>query len=336
MAVGTILTSPKAPKLPASSKLHYQRGQKQKFSDIKYQSTWGKTFFINEQLRMVFGTQQVKQVINVASVPHRSPFRYPGGKTWLVPHVRRWLASLSGRPRKFVEPFAGGAIVGLSVMFDELTERLALVELDHDVAAVWKVILSKRAKELACRIASFEPTHQAVNQILGRRPANIFERAFATIVRNRVQRGGIMAPGASLMKEGENGRGLRSRWYPETLKRRILEITEKRDRISFVHGDGIEYIHKAASREDMMWFIDPPYTVAGRRLYVHSELDHEKLFQIVSSVRGDFLMSYDNASPIRKLAQKFGFDMEEVAMKNTHHEVMTELLIGKNLDWLRR
>ena len=24
--------------------------------------------------------------VNVASVPHRSPFRYPGGKTWLVPY----------------------------------------------------------------------------------------------------------------------------------------------------------------------------------------------------------------------------------------------------------
>ena len=26
--------------------------------------------------------------VNVASVPQRSPFRYPGGKTWLVPQVR--------------------------------------------------------------------------------------------------------------------------------------------------------------------------------------------------------------------------------------------------------
>lgn len=25
------------------------------------------------------------RVVNVASVPQRSPFRYPGGKTWLVP-----------------------------------------------------------------------------------------------------------------------------------------------------------------------------------------------------------------------------------------------------------
>ena len=319
MARGTLL-SPRTSKLPASSPLYYRLTRR-------------KPFLLREQLQIVFSTQQV---INIASVPHRSPFRYPGGKTWLVPHVRRWLVSSSARRCEFVEPFAGGAIVGLSVLFDGLTQHLTLVELDDHVAAVWEIILGKRAKEFACRIASFEPARQAVSQILGQRPLNIFELAFATVVRNRVQRGGIMAPGASLMKAGENGRGLRSRWYPETLKKRILEIAEKRDRISFFHGDGIEYIRKMASREDAVFFIDPPYTVAGRRLYVHSELDHEKLFRIASTIRGDFLMSYDNATPIRELAQKCGFDIEEVAMKNTHHEVMTELLIGKNLDWLRR
>lgn len=287
---------------------------------------------LGEQLRMVFST---RQVINVASVPHRSPFRYPGGKTWLVPHVRRWLSSLSRRPLEFVEPFAGGGIVGLSVLFDGLAEHLTLVEIDDDVAAVWKIILSNKAKEFANRIAWFEPTRQAVNQILEKRPTSIFGRAFATMVRNRVQRGGIMAPGASLMKAGENGRGLRSRWYPETLKKRILAIAEKRDRISFIHGDGIQYIREMDGREGAVVFIDPPYTVAGRRLYVHSEIDHKELFRVVSSVRGDFLMSYDNALPIHELARNFGFDMQEVSMKNTHHEVMSELLIGRNLDRLR-
>lgn len=34
-----------------------------------------------------------KHVVNVASVPQRSPFRYPGGKTWLVPTARRWFSS---------------------------------------------------------------------------------------------------------------------------------------------------------------------------------------------------------------------------------------------------
>ena len=28
-------------------------------------------------------------IVNVASVPQRSPFRYPGGKTWLIPIARK-------------------------------------------------------------------------------------------------------------------------------------------------------------------------------------------------------------------------------------------------------
>lgn len=276
-----------------------------------------------------------RQVINVAYVPHRSPFRYPGGKTWLVPHVRRWLRSLPELPYEFAEPFAGGAIVGLSMLFEGLVKHLTLVELDQDVAAVWQTILSGNAEELTRRIISFKPTRKTVLEVLQTHPTGILERAFASILRNRVQRGGIMAPGASLMKAGENGRGLRSRWYPETLKKRILAIAEKHDRMSFIHGDGIQYIRERADRTDTVFFIDPPYTVAGRRLYVHSEIDHEDLFRVVSKVRGDFLMTYDNARPIRELTRKFGFDLQEVVMKNTHHEVMSELLIGTNLDWSR-
>src|SRR6266446_9065771 len=51
--------------------------------------------------------------INVASVPQRSPFRYPGGKTWLVPYIRDWLHDQSAPVCVLVEPFAGGGIVGL-------------------------------------------------------------------------------------------------------------------------------------------------------------------------------------------------------------------------------
>jgi hypothetical protein len=31
-------------------------------------------------------------VVNVASVPKLSPFRYPGGKTWFIPYIRQWLS----------------------------------------------------------------------------------------------------------------------------------------------------------------------------------------------------------------------------------------------------
>ena len=47
-------------------------------------------------------------------------------------------------------------------------------------------------------------------------------------------------------------------------------------------------------------------------------------------------MTYDDADELHDLAARYGFDTELVAMKNTHHAEMTELLIGRDLDWTRR
>lgn len=275
------------------------------------------------------------QVTNVASVPHRSPFRYPGGKTWLVPVVRRWLASLPTKPRVFCEPFCGGATVGLSMVFEGLTDRLLLAEIDENVAAVWKTVLNDHAQKLIEKIGQFEVSQESVRALLNKPPKTLLDRAFATIIRNRVQRGGILAPGASLMKHGENGRGLASRWYPNTLQKRIEGISLRRASITFIEGDGIEWMRRNADQADAVYFIDPPYTVAGRRLYAYSEVDHEELFRIASELRGDFLMTYDDAEPIRDLAARLGFDTHIVAMKNTHHRVMHELLIARSLVWAR-
>jgi DNA adenine methylase len=45
-------------------------------------------------------------------------------------------------------------------------------------------------------------------------------------------------------------------------------------------------------------------------------------------------MSYDNTEEIANLAKEFDLQTRVVAMKNTHHAKMTELLIGRNLDWV--
>src|SRR6266446_4751005 len=153
----------------------------------------------------------LKSVVNVSSVPQRSPFRYPGGKTWLVPLVRQWLRSLPRKPALLVEPFAGGAIVGLTAGFENLATKVLLVELDQDVASVWDTVLSRDASKLASRIRKFQFSKTSVASALATPPRTRLDRAFQTILRNRVQHGGIIAPGASLMKLGENGNGLKSR-----------------------------------------------------------------------------------------------------------------------------
>ena len=278
-------------------------------------------------------------VVNVAAVPQRSPFRYPGGKTWLVPRIRQWLASRPAYPCEFIEPFAGGGIVSLTVAAENLAEHVTMVELDEQVAAVWQTIIEYNdGIWLADKIVSFNLTHEALKNTMRRKARSTRERAFQTILKNRTYHGGILAPGSAPLKHGESGKGILSRWYAETLRRRILNIAAMRERITFIEGDGLEAIRRNA-RRDAVFFIDPPYTAAGkragRRLYTHSELDHEELFRVTSAICGDFLMTYDNAEGVRELARRFGFDTELVAMKNTHHAKMTELLIGRNLDWAR-
>ncbi len=278
-------------------------------------------------------------VVNVASAPQRSPFRYAGGKTWLIPRIRQWLASVQPKPRHLVEPFAGGAIVGLTAAAEGLAEKVTLVELDADVAAVWETIIAGDGLALGQRIVDFDLTLEHVQAELAARPVSVADRAFATIVKNRVNRGGILAKATGLIKVGENGKGLASRWYPETLDRRIREIVAMRDRLAFIQGDGLAVLREYAEERAAVFFIDPPYTAsakrAGSRLYTHSVIDHEELFRVAASLRGDFLMTYDNADEVRHLARRHDLDTALVPMKNTHHAEMNELLVGRNLDWVR-
>src|SRR5712692_6674928 len=95
-------------------------------------------------------------IVNVASVPQRSPFRYPGGKTWLVPYVRSWLASRPVPVSLLIEPFAGGGIAGLTAGFERLASHVILVENDLNVSAVWQTILGGQAEWLADAISSFD------------------------------------------------------------------------------------------------------------------------------------------------------------------------------------
>lgn len=288
----------------------------------------------------LFGESVSTPVVNIATVPHRSPFRYPGGKTWLVPRIRQWLAKTPRRPAKFIEPFAGGAIVSLTVAFEKLAEKVILVEKDEQVAAVWHTIINDEggAAWLSQEIMSFDLTRDSALEILAASPDSIRETAFQTIVQNRTSHGGILAPGAGAIKHGENGKGISSRWYPKTLSRRILAIGAIRGRLKFIEGDAFDIMIQHRYDSSATFFLDPPYTAstkkAGSRLYRYHQIAHDELFRLAGEVAGDFLMTYDDDEEVRSLAEARGFETRLVAMNNTHHATMNELLIGRDLSWV--
>jgi len=171
--------------------------------------------------------------------------------------IHQWLTGIKPKPIKFIEPFVGGGIVGLHVAFRQLADHVILAELDEDVASVWHTMIYGDAKRLAVRIATFDLTPDAVAKELSKIPHNAEERAFRTILKNRVARGGILAAGAGMLRNGEHGKGIKSRWYPETLKRRVLEIAKMRECITFIRNDGLQVMKQYAHREDVVFFSTP-------------------------------------------------------------------------------
>lgn len=290
------------------------------------------------QLPLFSEEMALPRPVNVASVPQRSPFRYPGGKTWFVPTFRRWVASLKSKPLILIEPFAGGGIISLTALFENLVEKAVMVELDDEVAAVWETIVNGDAVWLANRILTFTMTREAVEEELQKTPTTKREKAFQTILKNRTLHGGILAEGSRFIRYGENGKGIGSRWYPKTLARRLISLNNVAHRIDFRCDDGLKVMMEFAHREDAIYFIDPPYTVggkkAGKRLYKHHQIDHEHLFTICESLVGDFLMTYDEAEEVKEMARRHRFQMRLIPMKNTHHATMRELVIGRDLSWL--
>ena len=273
--------------------------------------------------------------VNVSSVPQRSPLRYPGGKTWLIPHVRVWLHGINPPPRLLIEPFAGGGIVSLTAAMEDLVKACLMAEIDRDVAAFWKAALL-HGPELARRVREFTLSRETVDWLANQEPTNVLDHGFRTLVLNRTRRGGVLANGAALTRNGENGAGVASRWYPGTLAKRLATISTYADRITFCETDGMQLLSALVGRvnDGVALFIDPPYTGrggkrAGTRLYTHNDVDHARLFSMLAESGANFLMTYDCAPEIERLIRIHEFHAVRVLMKNGHHALLPELVITR-------
>lgn len=262
-----------------------------------------------------------------------SPFRYPGGKSRLRSTIIDWIRGLGFRPAHFVEPFAGGSSIGLAVAELDLADHVTLVEIDADVSAVWEVILNGQADAFANQIRNFKLDHASAKRIADDNAADRLSRAFRCLLLNRIARAGIMAPGAGWLKNGEDGKGIGSRWYPTTLAKRVESTNNLRHKITFIKGDGVKVLEEFANKSNTAAFVDPPYVAKGRgtglRLYKHCDVDCEKLFGIVTKFRGPMVITYHRSAVVRRLADAAGIERHTVTVQTGHTRSKRELIMYK-------
>ncbi|MBZ9715587.1 hypothetical protein [Deinococcus multiflagellatus] len=271
---------------------------------------------------------------NVSRVKTRGVFRYPGGKTWFTPSLLQFLNRHP--PSLFVEPFAGGGALSAAVL-DKTSAKIWLNELDSAVVAVHRMVFSARAPRLAQRILDFELTLDRVQRELALTPKTELDLAFQTILRNRVNRGGILAPGAGLVRRGEKGKGLAQRWYPQTLANRIAELAAHRHRVTVTQGDALAILARTPFRAGTAIFVDPPCAAgiksAGRRLYTHHDLDHARLFDVCAELTVPWVMTHEHDPEVMGLAWAKGLRWRTVKMTSGHNVTARELVIGRTLEW---
>lgn len=216
----------------------------------------------------------------------------------------------------------------------DLAAHVTLVEIDPDVAAVWKVLLNGQADALAARIRPFVLTDASARETLNSNERNLVSRAFRCLLLNRISRGGIIAPGAGWLKHGEDGKGIHSRWYPETLAKRIESIHALRNKLTFIHGDGLQTLRDFSATPRTVAFVDPPYVVKGRgaglRLYSHHDVDCEKLFEIARGFSGPMVITYHRSEIVWREAVAAGIKCRTVNMHTAHTVSKRQLILYKS------
>lgn len=240
---------------------------------------------------------------------HLSPLRYPGGKSRLIDYIAQ---ALKGEHlHTFVEVFAGGASVGLSLLDAGIIEKLVLNDLDLGVFSFWKcavrdpdALISKLNKEVPT-LESFRESQRLLTSPEGIPTSDL---AWAQLICNRLSFSGISKGGPLGGNHGTQEQ-LLARWNPAALKKRINHIANMSDKIEIHCEDACSLLELYAYWDERTTcFIDPPYVLKGKELYrKYFEIDdHRKLAEMLNSLYigfpgADIIITYDDHPLIQQL-----------------------------------
>lgn len=233
-----------------------------------------------------------------------SPLRYPGGKGHLYPYVNSILEDNNYLGCHYYEPFAGGAGLALRLLFEGKVRTITLNDKDPAIFSFWMSILH----ETDAFVELVETTEVNIKMwhdqklIWEKKTSNHLELGFAAFFLNRTNRSGILAarPIGGLKQDGAYK--IDCRFNKDDLIKRIRRIAKHKDKIKCTDLDANDFLLEFDSKS-AFFFIDPPYYVQGKSLYMnhYNHNDHENLSKTIKSLKGSWLLSYDNAEEITEM-----------------------------------
>lgn len=240
-----------------------------------------------------------------------TPLRYPGGKGRLAQCVADLMRYNGLEGGQYVEGYAGGAGVALTLLQLEYASHIHINDLNPSIYAFWDAVLNDTdrlvARIRAKRISMAEWRRQQAVQHAS--DADRLDLAYSTFFLNRTNRSGIILGGVIGGKNQDGPYTLEARFNKQELTKRIERIASLRHRISLYNLDArdlIENVLPTISRRAFV-YLDPPYYVKGRGLYQNHYLhdDHAVIAGSVAGIRQPWIVSYDNVPQIRSLYARY-------------------------------
>lgn len=204
-------------------------------------------------------------------------------------------------PRIYIEPFAGGAGVGLYLLYNEYVEEIVLNDLDGGVAAFWRSVFSRTDELLhlvrTCRpsIDEWHVQHERYNS----KSCDEVELGFATFFLNRTNRSGILDARPIGGFEQESTWGITARYDAGRLAARIERLARYSTRVTICEEDGIELARSYLDETRSFMYLDPPYLRNGDELYLNT-LTWDDHVQLARHLQGgdNWVLTYDDDSRV--------------------------------------
>ena len=236
-----------------------------------------------------------------------SPLRYPGGKGRLAQYIIDLIEMNDLVGCHYAEPYAGGAGIAISLLYLEYSSHVHLNDIDPAVYSFWRAVLDS-PEEMARRARDTPLTlDERLRQkaIYRDADASTLDLGFATFYLNRTNRSGILHGGVIGGNAQAGTYRIDARFNRVDLARRIEKVASYAPRISLHNKDAVDFISSAlpAVAGKALVYLDPPYYANGHRLYrnTYKHADHATIAGLVGTIPHPWLVSYDNAEPIRGL-----------------------------------
>lgn len=270
-----------------------------------------------------------------------SPLRYPGGKTQLSKFLMQILTFNKLDDIVYAEPFAGGFGAGLELLFKNKVKSVIINDYDIAIYSIWYAILNETERfindiiNVKINIQEWEIQKYIYKKSLEEKIYS-YDLAFATYFLNRTNRSGIIT-GGPIGGKNQNGKyKLDCRFNKSDLMKKIVRISEYKDKIKLYNMEANEFIEKIILKHnpnEIFIFFDPPYYEQGKNLYTNffKHEDHLNLQEKINNLYDYYwILTYDNKDEILSIYKDYTKYLYSISYSASNVRKAKEILISSS------